>query len=247
MRRTERLYALVEHLRARRTATTVAALARRFAVTERTLFRDLAALREGGVPLDAEGGPGGGVRLSPDYALPPIGLSVEEAASLWLSLRLGQLLAPVPAGGRVDAALDKVLGALPVARRRALQEVVRRIVVGVPPSDAVRGGLGPVDADVFRTCEAALVRGHAVHLTYVDRHGAPSARAVEPHGLLVQAPAWYLLAVDLAKGAPRMFRLDRIRRAAPRPAECFTPRDPRELFAELQALHLELPDARSTG
>jgi predicted DNA-binding transcriptional regulator YafY len=63
---------------------------------------------------------------------------------------------------------------------------------------------------------------------YRDRHGRASERRVEPHGLLAQPPAWYLLAFDLDRDAPRMFRLDRIgstqlprERFAPRPLAVF--------------------------
>jgi predicted DNA-binding transcriptional regulator YafY len=42
----------------------------------------------------------------------------------------------------------------------------------------------------------------------------PAPRRIEPHGLLVQSPVWYILARDVEKQAPRMFRMDRI--AAPR-------------------------------
>ncbi len=46
MRRTERLFALGEHLRSRRTGVTAEQLAQRFGVTVRTIYRDLDALRE---------------------------------------------------------------------------------------------------------------------------------------------------------------------------------------------------------
>lgn len=63
MKRTERLFALTEHLRARRTGVTAEALAERFGVTVRTIYRDLDTLRAASLPLAAERGRGGGYAL----------------------------------------------------------------------------------------------------------------------------------------------------------------------------------------
>ena len=50
--------------------------------------------------------------------------------------------------------------------------------------------------------------------SYVDRHGAESQRRVEPHGIFIRLPFWYVLAIDVEIGAEdspgRMFRMDRI-------------------------------------
>lgn len=45
-----------------------------------------------------------------------------------------------------------------------------------------------------------------------DRDGTKTNRRIEPHGLLVQTPVRYVLARDVDKGEPRMFRMDRIAR-----------------------------------
>src|ERR1700759_2670187 len=82
MRRTERLFALGEYLRGRRTGVTAEQLAERFGVTIRTIYRDLDALREGALPLVAERGPGGGYALDRSYTLPPVNFTPREAAVL---------------------------------------------------------------------------------------------------------------------------------------------------------------------
>src|SRR4029078_947831 len=72
MNRTDRLYALVEELRARAPRTMRAVeLAQRFSVSTRTIERDLLALQEAGVPIWAQPGPGGGYRLDVGTTLPP--------------------------------------------------------------------------------------------------------------------------------------------------------------------------------
>ena len=72
MRRTERLFALAEYLRGRRTGVTAEVLAERFGVTKRTIYRDLDTLRLAALPLAAERGRGGGYALDRSYTLPPV-------------------------------------------------------------------------------------------------------------------------------------------------------------------------------
>ena len=80
MNKTERLFALAEHLRARRTGVTAEQLAERFGVTVRTIYRDLDALRAAHLPLGAERGRGGGYALDKSYSLPPVNFTAREAA-----------------------------------------------------------------------------------------------------------------------------------------------------------------------
>jgi len=64
---TVRILRIMEHLRARRSAITASALAERFGVNLRTIYRDLHTIREAGIPLEAERGRGGGMRLARAY------------------------------------------------------------------------------------------------------------------------------------------------------------------------------------
>ena len=67
----------------------------------------------------------------------------------------------------------------------------------------------------------------------MDVAGKTSTRDVNPHGLLVQVPLWYLIAYDLDKDAPRTFRLDRISGAVAYETLRFEPLDPRELIKDI--------------
>ena len=240
MKRSERLHAMTEYLRRRRTPVTVADLARHFAVDERTVFRDLASLREQQVPIVGEPGRGGGLQLNRDYQMPPLALSVDEAVSLWLSYRLAAVLGTLGAGLTLATAVDKVLGSVPSERRDAIRAVIERIVVGRPAHPDTAACAGPLDSAIYRTCEQAFIRGRALDLDYVDRKGAPTRRVVEPHGVMVAPPLWYLLAHDRLRGEPRMFRVDRIQTAAERRDDAFEPRDPRRMFLEIETYAMEL-------
>ena len=82
MRRQSRLFAIAEVLRGRRSGVTAEALAERFGVTVRTIYRDLDALRDAALPVRADRGRGGGYALEKSYSLPPVNFTAREAALL---------------------------------------------------------------------------------------------------------------------------------------------------------------------
>src|SRR4051794_33926984 len=108
MRRQSRLFALAEHLRARKTGYTAEALADRFNVSVRTIHRDLDALREASLPLPAMRVRGGGFALDRAYTLPPVNLSPREAAVLVVLGSYARRLRLLPFEDTLERAIDKV-------------------------------------------------------------------------------------------------------------------------------------------
>lgn len=244
MRARDRQDAIAGWLRARGSAT-VDEIARQFGVSLRTAHRDVAALRGRDVPIEGEPGRGGGLRLDPLLALPPARLELDEVVGLVMAVSLAGRSGALPFGPSARAAIGKVLATLPARRAAELRRALDRVLVGPPASAAVVASLGPVPDGVLRAFEAGFTAGRALGFTYRDRHDARSSRRVEPHGLLAQVPAWYLLAQDLDRRAPRMFRLDRIRaprlleeRFTPRPLAVFEP-----LLADVEAVRVGEGDA----
>lgn len=195
-----------------REATTVAELAGELGVSRRTLLRDLAALRERGLPISGEAGPGGGVRLEGDRGLAAVHLSLPEIVAVWLGARLSQAASDLPWGEAAGSAMSKLLGSLPAPKARALRALCRRVIVGAPASPQVRAGAGATPPELLRLFEEAFSGGLGLGFQYTDREEKRTSRRVEPHGLLVQTPVWYVLARDVDKGEPRTFRMDRIAR-----------------------------------
>ena len=211
MSRVDRLQELAELLRACE-STTVAELARELDVSRRTVLRDLATLRAHGTPITGEAGPGGGVRLERGRGVTAVHLSVAEITSLWLAARLSRGATNLPWADAASSALAKLLGSVPKEKARELRSLCRRVVVGPPAGAAVQESAGGPPTELLRLFEEAFSRGLGLGLHYVDREGRSSARRIEPHGLLVEPPVWYVLARDVDKAAPRMFRMDRISR-----------------------------------
>jgi predicted DNA-binding transcriptional regulator YafY len=206
MRRKSRLFALAEALRARRTGVTAEALAERFGVTVRTIYRDLAALQDAGLPLRADRGRGGGYALDHSYQLPPINLSAREAALLVVlgRMAIGQRL--VPFTDTLEAALDKVRAALTKGAQRELLGLLGELqVVGVPAL--------PAPPAVRRAIEAAWFEGRALRIVYKKASGVDSARTIKIRNLVFDRAVTLLNTVDLDSGQDRQFRLDRVQSA----------------------------------
>lgn len=223
MTRAERLERL-EALLVRRGSATAAELAAALAVSVRTLHRDIASLRERHVPVSSGPGPGGGFRVDARYATMNVRLRNDEIVALWLGAELARRASAFPWTGGIGSALDRIFASLPDGRRRELRAMLRRVVVGEPATEAMRLGAKPPAPELVACFEEAFTSRRGLAFDYVDREGRASRRAVEPHGLLLQPPVWYVLAFDPEKGEPRMFRMDRI--AKPRVARdmSFTPR-----------------------
>jgi predicted DNA-binding transcriptional regulator YafY len=120
--RTERLFLIVDHLRQRRTAATVAELASLTCVTERSIFRDLATLRAIGVPVD--GSPGVGVMLRRSVLTPSLSFSDDEIQAISFGLAVADqrgLSAARSAAEKLNRGLSTEQAiCLPVASERGM-------------------------------------------------------------------------------------------------------------------------------
>jgi predicted DNA-binding transcriptional regulator YafY len=211
MPRAERLQQLSDILRSGE-ATTVRALARDLNVSTRTVLRDLGSLRERGVPITGEAGRGGGVRLEYDRGVAAVHLSIPEVVAMWLASRLSREGTDLPWGAASRSGLAKLFSCLPRPKARQLRSLCRRVIIGPPASNFVRGSAGAPPSELLSLFELAFTRGLGLGFEYTDRDGRRSVRRIEPHGLLVEPPVWYVLARDLDRAASRMFRMDRVTR-----------------------------------
>lgn len=227
MSRSDRLFDLLEHLRGLE-STTVEAVAETMGVSVRTIHRDLATLRDRGHPISGDAGPGGGIRYDGARGVTAVHLTISEVVTVWLSARLSQAASDLPWSGAASSALSKMLASLPAPKARDLRALCRRVIVGPPSSVNVSTTAGHAPPELLRLFERAFSEGSALGFHYRDREGRETVRRVEPHGLLVQSPVWYVLARDIDKAEPRMFRMDRISR--PRLLEGVSFRPSREVI-----------------
>lgn len=206
MRRTERLFALTEYLRGRRTGVTAETLAERFGVTVRTIYRDLDALRDAALPVAAEPGRGGGYALEKSYSLPPVNFTAREAALLVALGRFAADMRLLPFTETLESALDKVRAALSAsAQRELLQRLQELSFIGVPALPSEKAVRAAIERAWFERQPLALV---ALEQGYIETKCRVRIQAVvmARHDTRIQA-------VDLDDGSQRNFRLDRILKA----------------------------------
>src|SRR5919112_290003 len=170
--RASRLVSLLLLLQSRG-GQTAAELARELEVSVRSIHRDVEALSESGVPIYAERGPHGGIRLVDGYRTRLTGMTPDEAEALFLSGLPGPA-AELGLGTVVAAARLKVLAALPPELRARASRITERFHFDAPgwfqPSDAVPF-LEPLASAVWET--------RRVRMTYRRPEGTVAARDFE--------------------------------------------------------------------
>ena len=198
--RASRLVSLLLLLKSRG-GQTAAELARELEVSVRTIHRDVDALSASGVPIYADRGPHGGIRLVDGYRTRLTGMTADEAEALFLSGLPGPA-AELGLGTVVAAARLKVLAALPVELRARASRLVERFHLDAAAwyhADEPVPLLGPLSEAVWES-QRIQVRYHRGDKT-VDR-------ILEPLGLVLKAGVWYLVAA--AEGQPRTYRVSRV-------------------------------------
>jgi predicted DNA-binding transcriptional regulator YafY len=202
MNRTDRLYAVVEDLRAiaprRRTARQ---LAERYEVSVRTIERDISALQQAGVPIYADTGRLGGYALDRSMTLPPLNFTPAEAVAVSVALR-GTVGSPF--ANAAQSALNKIIAAMPAQQVSAAHELAGRVCF--LPSLVERA----TPRTLPLVIEEAVAKRHVLRLTYRDKHDQCSERTVEPTVFLATDRGWYLYGWCRLRSGMRAFRLDRI-------------------------------------
>lgn len=203
MRRKSRLFALAEYLRGRRTGVTAEHLAERFGVTVRTIYRDLDALRDAALPVQAERGPGGGYALDRAYTLPPVNFTPREAAILVVLARFATETRLLPFVDTLESALSKVRGALNAGQQReALAHADKLVFAAVPAL--------PTKPAIRRAIEEAWFAQHVVRIRYHERDGQRGERTGRIARVLMERTMTILECIDAETQETRGLRLDRI-------------------------------------
>ncbi len=207
LNRTERLFAEVLLLQNRPNMTS-RDLAEHFGVSRRTIFRDLRALGESGVPLTyAEEG---GYEILEGYQLPPLMLTAREAATLLTGTEFMKLQPDASLRKDADEVALKIRSVLPKPVQEYIDRLRERTVLDPYWLHAMRTS----DEEEGRWYELseAIANQHPINMRYyVPSRDELTRRRVDPLGLVYYTDHWNLIAYDHLRDAIRNFRLDRIR------------------------------------
>jgi predicted DNA-binding transcriptional regulator YafY len=181
---------------------TAGELAEDLEVSVRTVYRDVDALSEAGVPIYAERGPHGGVRLVDGYRTRLTGLTEEEAKTLFLSGLPGPA-AELGLGTVVAGARLKLLAALPPELRSRASRINQRFHL-----DAPGWFQASESAPHLQTLSTAVWEDRRVSVQYRRGPDRVVDRVLDPLGLVLKGGVWYMVAST--NGQPRTYRVSRI-------------------------------------
>src|SRR5947209_7353526 len=206
MNRVDRLMAMVVHLQGRRLVR-AEDIAADFEISVRTVYRDIAALGEAGIPILSE--PGVGYGLAKGYHLPPVMFTSEEASAIFTGGKLVEHLTDASLRKQMESALMKIRSVLPRDRQDYLDRLERTTAV-------VSRGVGPIprlSSETLIPIQRALAerRVLALHYEGIQRREI-TQRQVEPLGLVFYSDNWHLIAYCRLRRAVRDFRTDRVRK-----------------------------------
>lgn len=207
--RLRRLELLGAHLR-QEGFCTIKELAETHGVSERTIARDLRLMRDQGLPIDADRGRGGGVRLDRRWGIGRLNLSYPEAVDLLISISVaGQMKSPIFLAN-LASIRRQLIASFSAEKRERVDRLKSRILIGETASTFVQGSVVSPNGKAIQKLHQGFLDQEIVTIHYKDEGGQTSTRKIEPHYLLLNYPTWYVLAVDHLRGALRTFRCDRI-------------------------------------
>lgn len=183
---------------------TAAELADRFDLSIRTVYRDIRALEEAGVPIGSEAGVG--YFISESYHLPPVRFSNEEASALLIGAKFVERMSDMHTRRAYQSALFKIKSVLNTKEKDDLERLQDNILVF-----AGRKGDGNDECALLTDVQQAILSRTVLdieyHAGYTDQ---VTLRRVEPIGMIFYAGYWHIIGFCQLRNDYRDLRLDRI-------------------------------------
>jgi predicted DNA-binding transcriptional regulator YafY len=202
MNRIDRLTGMILLLQGQRVIT-AEQIAGHFEISVRTVYRDLSALGEAGVPIIAEAGIG--YSLMRGYHMPPVMFTEDEAAALFMSGVVTEQIADDSLSQSLKSALLKVRSVLPQEKKDYLHQLKDKVGV------SFRQTVGGARRESLMPIQDAIVKKRCLEIRYnASNRGEITERLVEPLGLVFYARQWHLIAWCRLRKDARDFRLDRL-------------------------------------
>ena len=193
-----------------RTYWTAAQLCEHVSISQRTLMRDLAELKESGVPIKSERGRGGGIGLDGRWGVSRLSMPSKEVISLLLALIIAETLQSPILLENISSIRNRISSAFPYQQRRRIEQLRSRILVGKHASpDVMNSYTTPLNSDMS-DITLSFMELRKLKIRYVSEKQELTERLIEPQILLLNWPIWYLLSWDELRNDVRLFRIDRI-------------------------------------
>lgn len=204
MNRIDRLSAIITFLQSR-SLVTAQQIADRFEISLRTVYRDINALMESGIPIAGEAGRGYSIETG--YHLPPIMFTREEAAAMITTGKMAEKFTDISLNQNYNSALEKVKAVMRFSDKEFMEKLDKQILVIYSNSQK----------EEFPNCfiapiQKALAQNNVITLNYLSNSkNETTKREIEPVGICFYGGKWHLLAFCRLRKDYRDFRVDRIK------------------------------------
>lgn len=203
MNRIDRLHAILTHLQSKKKVK-AQEVADRFSISLRTVYRDVKALEESGVPVIGEAG--SGYSIMEGYRLPPVMFTQEEASALLMGAKLAEQLTDASVKKYFEAALFKIKAILRTVDKEYVDQLTDHIEVlqsRLPADHSANQYLAGI--------QKAIVDKKIIFIRYqANSHEEITERQVEPIGLVYYSLNWHMIGWCRLRNGYRDFRLSRI-------------------------------------
>lgn len=207
--RIERRNRLIGLLRAEEFWTT-SGLREHLGISQRTLMRELADLKDLGYPIESDRGRGGGIRLNGRWGIERILLSHKEIIELVLALAVMESLSLPLLTGNIENIKQKLYQTFPIKQRSAVSNIRKRILINKNTDNNAVSHLSSTLQNISENIAEAFYRQRCLKIEYRSESGENTTRIIEAHYIMLSWPIWYIVAWDHLRLSSRVLRIDRI-------------------------------------
>ena len=203
MNRIDRLTAILTHLQSKRMVK-AQQIADRFEISLRTVYRDIRALEEAGVPIIGEAG--AGYSLVEGYRLPPVMFTKEEAMAFVVAEKVVEKLTDRDSAVNFKEAMYKIRSVLRSGEKDIYEQAASHIAVRKRPNSLQESSKPKTIPKIL----SGVVNKEVLKMEYQAMGKDSSEREIEPVGIYYYFDQWYMIAYCRLRKAYRTFRIDRI-------------------------------------
>ncbi|HWI93464.1 MAG TPA: YafY family protein [Flavisolibacter sp.] len=200
MNRIDRLFGILVLLQSKKYVS-AEAISEKFGISVRTVYRDVKALCEQGIPVSFEQHKG--YFIVQGYFLPPVSFSFEEASALLLMENLVHGFTDRSVHNNYSSALNKVKAVLRSTQKEKIEVLEKKIKLQLPSRFFN-------DSDYLTVLQEAISTKHIVEIEYRNNHNEVSKRMVEAIGLIFYAFSWHVIGWCHMRQDYRDFKIVRI-------------------------------------
>lgn len=178
-------------------------LAEKFEVSIRTIYRDIDAINQAGIPIVSHQGNNGGFEIMDNYKIDRQVLTLKDISSILFALKgINSTLEDKD----IDSVYNKINSIVSQNESKKISTKMDQIVI-----DFLPWGYGVKHKSRIKEIHQAIINTRRIEFAYQNSKGEKTKRSVEPMNLLFKGSSWYLFGYCLLKNDARLFRLSRIK------------------------------------